>query len=318
MLLHAEQTTVPKQVITHSPKGANNKITLPFGSWPYDLRQAQMPEPRELALRDGLHSSTNAAAAFELAPPGIASPLVTGLRALWAPARPIAREESPESRGLPGDRKAYMKLVEDIDQADTYNSLSIEGYNVTPELVDWVHAGKWNPGRNLAVRQQRDALAARGCWRAFQVVNSNVAGIARGANPGALVRASHRDWCRELFAPRAVAGLINLTDLANYRNNAVSLRSSRHGSTRWETVRDAVPALFDLTQEKNPAVRAVVGHWLFGYIHPRPDGAATCCWGRECRCRRESRMYRAWGSLRPGRVGGAGRRGGVPGPGDTC
>jgi Fic family protein len=42
---------------------------------------------------------------------------------------------------------------------------------------------------------------------------------------------------------------------------------------RWETVRDAMPALFDLIeQEAEPGVRAVLGHWLFGYIHPYPDG----------------------------------------------
>ena len=32
-------------------------------------------------------------------------------------------------------------------------------------------------------------------------------------------------------------------------------------------------ALFDLLQqEPEPAVRAVLGHWLMGYIHPYPDG----------------------------------------------
>jgi Fic family protein len=38
-------------------------------------------------------------------------------------------------------------------------------------------------------------------------------------------------------------------------------------------VRDAMPALFDLLEkETHPGVRAVLGHWLFGYIHPYPDG----------------------------------------------
>ncbi|HTS55960.1 MAG TPA: Fic family protein, partial [Terriglobales bacterium] len=42
---------------------------------------------------------------------------------------------------------------------------------------------------------------------------------------------------------------------------------------RWEAVRDAMPALFDLLErEAEPGVRAVLGHWLFGYIHPYPDG----------------------------------------------
>jgi Fic family protein len=32
-------------------------------------------------------------------------------------------------------------------------------------------------------------------------------------------------------------------------------------------------ALFDLLEaEREPSVRAVLGHWMFGYIHPYPDG----------------------------------------------
>ncbi len=31
--------------------------------------------------------------------------------------------------------------------------------------------------------------------------------------------------------------------------------------------------LFDLLEkEPEPAVRAVLGHWMFGYVHPYPDG----------------------------------------------
>jgi Fic family protein len=34
-----------------------------------------------------------------------------------------------------------------------------------------------------------------------------------------------------------------------------------------------MPVLFELLEnESEPAVRAVLGHWLFGYIHPYPDG----------------------------------------------
>ena len=34
-----------------------------------------------------------------------------------------------------------------------------------------------------------------------------------------------------------------------------------------------MPALFELLEsETEPSARAVLGHWLFGYIHPYPDG----------------------------------------------
>lgn len=40
-----------------------------------------------------------------------------------------------------------------------------------------------------------------------------------------------------------------------------------------EAVRDAMPAFFDLlSEESHPAVRAVLGHFVFVYIHPYMDG----------------------------------------------
>ena len=76
-----------------------------------------------------------------------------------------------------------------------------------------------------------------------------------------------------MFQPSVASGLIGASSLAGYRNDAVFLRGSRHVPPRWEVVRDAMPALFDLLEnETEPSVRAVLGHWLFGYIHPYPDG----------------------------------------------
>jgi Fic family protein len=92
-------------------------------------------------------------------------------------------------------------------------------------------------------------------------------------NPTALARAVHNDWYREMFQPSVTAGLIEAGSLARYRNIPVYLRGSRYVPPRWEAVRDAMPAFFDLLEkEAEPSVRAVLGHWLFGYIHPYPDG----------------------------------------------
>ena len=69
------------------------------------------------------------------------------------------------------------------------------------------------------------------------------------------------------------AGLVPASALAGYRNGPVFVRGSRHVPPRWETVRDAMPAYFDLLEsEAEPSVKAVLGHWLFGYIHPYADG----------------------------------------------
>jgi len=201
------------------------------------------------------------------------APVVGRIQSLWDSMRSAVLRVFPHAPGLPKDRKGYLHFVDEIYQSDAYHSLSIEGYRVTPALIERVRSGSWSPESSEADRQSRDALAARGYWQAFQQVKNNVEDIITGANPGALVRSAHRDWYRELFQPSVAAGLIPPTALAGYRHDFVFLRTSRYVPPRWETVRDAMPALFDLLEsEAEPAVRAVLGHWLFGYIHPYVDG----------------------------------------------
>ncbi|HXB69662.1 MAG TPA: Fic family protein [Candidatus Acidoferrales bacterium] len=202
-----------------------------------------------------------------------AAPIAGRMQAMWALMRPKVLEVLPRQPGVPQDKDAYLRFVEDIYQSDAYHSLSIEGYSVSVELIERVRAGNWNPDDRDADRQSRDALAARGYWQAFQLVKANAGEIVAGANPGRLVRDTHRDWYRQLFQPCVAAGLVAPSALAGYRNDAVYLRTSRYVPPRWEAVRDGMPALFDLLEnEPDPGVRAVLGHWLFGYVHPYPDG----------------------------------------------
>ena len=72
-----------------------------------------------------------------------------------------------------------------------------------------------------------------------------------GENAATLARAVHNDWYRELFQPCVTAGLMEAGALAGYRNIPVYLHGSRYVPPRWEAVRDAMPALFDLL-EKEP------------------------------------------------------------------
>jgi fido (protein-threonine AMPylation protein) len=201
------------------------------------------------------------------------APIVGRIHSIWDSMRGAALRVFPPAPGPPADRQAYLHFVDEIYQSDAYHSLSIEGYRVTPALIERVRSGSWSPESSEADRQSRDALAARGYWQAFQQVKRSVEEIISGANPGTLVRSAHRDWYREMFQPSVAAGIIAPTALAGYRNDFVFLRTSRYVPPRWEAVRDAMPALFDLLEsEAEPAVRAVLGHWLFGYIHPYMDG----------------------------------------------
>lgn len=202
-----------------------------------------------------------------------AAPIVGRLQALWETHRHDVIASFPKAPGLPKDTAAYLQAVEDVYKSDAYHSLSIEGYRVSPELIERVRAGGWNTEASEADRKSRDALAARGYWQAFQAVKADVKKVIAGAEPGSFVEDTHRNWYRELFQPFVAAGLIGAEALAGYRNDAVYIRGSRHVPPRWQAVRDAAPTLFQLLrEEEEPAVRAVLGHWMIGYIHPFPDG----------------------------------------------
>ena len=62
-------------------------------------------------------------------------------------------------------------------------------------------------------------------------------------------------------------------DLAGYRSGPVFIRRSKHVPPPRDAVRDCMPVLFELlANESEPAVRAVLGHFVFVYIHPYMDG----------------------------------------------
>ena len=211
--------------------------------------------------------------------PGVAlsfretSPYVNRIRILWQKMRDPVIESFPEAPGLPRNRAAYMKRVEEAYVTDAYHSLSIEGYRVTPELIRRVRSGTWNPDANELDREQRDAMAARGYWQAFQLVHKSIAKVLKGDNPGTVVDDDHRAWYREMFAPSVTVGLLKPSDLAGYRNGQVFIRKSMHVPLNRDAVRDAMPAFFDLLrEEEHPAVRVVLGHFVFVYIHPYMDG----------------------------------------------
>lgn len=201
----------------------------------------------------------------------MANPTALRLRALWERFRVPVLDLFPPAPGLPRDRERFLARVDGIFRTDAYHSLSIEGYQVSPELIDRVRSGEWDP--EGTDRDHRDALAAFGYWRAFRRVRDGVARVLAGQAAAGLARDEHQEWHRELFAPTVTAGIVPPRELAGYRSQPVYIRGSRHVPPRAGAVVDAMEALFDLLErEPEPAVRAVLGHWALGYVHPWPDG----------------------------------------------
>lgn len=202
-----------------------------------------------------------------------ASPYVLRMHMMWQQMRPTVIDRVPPPPGLPADPGAFLHAVEEIYRTDAYHSLSIEGYRVTDDLIARVASGDWNPEAHAADADARDALAAHGYWRAFEAVKASVGEILGGANAGAVAAREHGAWYRALFSPSVAAGLLGSADLAGYRNGPVYIRNARHVPPSRDAVRDMMPALFYLLEsEPHAAVRAVLGHFMFVYIHPYADG----------------------------------------------
>ncbi|MBU1012603.1 MAG: Fic family protein [Bacteroidetes bacterium] len=201
------------------------------------------------------------------------SPYVNRMQMNWAEMRDVVLKNFPSPPLLPQDTDEYIKNVDDIYVTDAYHSLSIEGYRVSDDLIEKVRSGDWDPEINPKDKEYPDALAARGYWQAFQTVKESLEKILNNNSPGEVAHNDHATWYRELFAPSVGAGLMATTDLAGYRNCPVYIKKSTHVPPRYETVRDLMPAFFSLLKdEEEPAVRAVLGHFFFVYIHPYPDG----------------------------------------------
>ena len=201
------------------------------------------------------------------------SPHVARLQAMWEAMRRDVLEIFPAAPGLPSDTAPYLTAVEEKYVQDAYHSLSIEGYRVSPELIEKIRAGQWNPGRDAADRDTADAMVARGYLEAFQAVEGSVKRILAGRLAASVARTDHHDWYQALFAPSVRGGVIPPTALAGYRNMPVFIRGSRHIPPPYHALANTMEALFDLlTHEAEPAVQAVLGHFAFVFVHPYPDG----------------------------------------------
>jgi len=199
------------------------------------------------------------------------SPQVARLTALWEKMRLEVLKHFPPA-GKPADVSRYLDRMDDIYQHDAYNSLSIEGYRVTPEIIERVRAGKWDPDR-AEDREHVAAMAAKGYFDAFQQVKQAVQNVLQGANPASTAQAGLQDWYRALFGASVQAGILHPADLAGYRNRPVYIRGSVHVPPPHEALMDCMETLFNLlANEESAAVRAVLGHFIFVFVHPYPDG----------------------------------------------
>lgn len=233
---------------------------------------------------DRLHADLTAAG-FEfpesnpfVAPPQLpaglvfSSPYVGRLKALWEQMRPVVQDLFPTAPGA-RNADAYLGRVADIYTHDAYHSLSIEGYQVTPELIARIASGEWNPVTDGGDLSQVNAMAAKGYHDAFKAVLASLGEVLAGKPAPTIVSRDLPAWYRALFSSSVQAGLLPAYALAGYRNRPVFIRGSEHVPPPQEAVPELLDTLFSLlAAESSPGVQAVLGHFFFVYIHPYSDG----------------------------------------------
>ena len=199
------------------------------------------------------------------------SPYADRIRLLWEQLRPMVLEHFPSSAGK-GDAQTYLDKAHHLYQYDAYHSLSIEGFQVTPELVARIAAG--NDEDDPSLKEESNRLAAKGYSMAHEAVLQSIGKIFQGEVPGKIVEKDLPYWYSALLKPFVQVGRLSPADVAGYREKPVYISGSRHvPPAPGRGVIDGMEAFHEaLLSEPDASVRAILGHFLFVYIHPFSDG----------------------------------------------
>lgn len=201
------------------------------------------------------------------------SPQALRVRAMWARMREKVLKVFPADLGISRNIADLLQGIRDVYRHDAYNSLSIEGFDVTEDLIEKVRTGAWDPMGNERDSRTKDALAAKGYADAFNRVLESVSRALHGKQPGDVAESDLHGWYTALFGPSVRAMIIGPADLAGYRNGPVYIRGANHVPPNAVQVPAMMEELFALLKEENSAaVRAVLGHFIFVHIHPFMDG----------------------------------------------
>jgi len=172
------------------------------------------------------------------------------------------------------DIKTLLSELDEKYTQDAYHSLSIEGYQVTTELIEKIKHGKWNPAQNNEDRETREALAAKGYYEAFEALKAHIVEkLDAKEKIEEDISKLQSTLYKKLFLPSVQSNIIQASDLIGYRNTAIYLSGSEHVPPPKEAVLDSMEVYFDmLRRDDSVLAKAVLGHFMFGFIHPYIDG----------------------------------------------
>ena len=261
--LHSGDTTVPMQTIIRNPEGNNNVTQLLYGTNLFNLK-ANLPVYTYIHPEYGVRMYSLAEALVFVSPSFFRQHPISARTCLQ-----MVKDES-EIYGILADEGAskragrlvgaFRNIGRDKIANNILGYMKRLGYDIREE----------DPFED---KDAHNALVARGYYQAFLAVRNTIVKIAEGTDAGTAVDEDHGNWYFEMWQPMVAAGLYKPSSIVGYRNRPVYIRGSRHTPMNYEAVRDAMPEYFRLLrEEKHPAVRAILGHFMFGFIHPYNDG----------------------------------------------
>jgi len=206
------------------------------------------------------------------------APLYSRIHMLWAQHREAVLTCRPPDAMITASTEEYLAHVQAVRVEDAYHSLSIERYRVTPELIRKIAEEGWDPLNDKDDLKQVAAMAAKGYLDAFELVKDDVVQTYASRKTDVLLCSRlfserHQAWYQKLFGPSVNAGILERAELMGYRRHMVFLRGSLHSPPHYDYILDGMEALCEcFSHEPDAFVRAVLGHWLFGFVHPYMDG----------------------------------------------
>jgi Fic family protein len=156
------------------------------------------------------------------------------------------------------DAKAY----------DAYHSTTMEGYRITPEVVDAIVAGNALPDGPTNAKDLEAAMNVQGYSHAFDLVLS----LAAVRTP--ITRDVVLDLHESLYRPSVEAGLMKPADLRKWREGPVGLAGFQYVPPNHLKLPDLMRGLeeFAVREDLTPMQRALLVHLEFVTIHPFSDG----------------------------------------------
>jgi Fic family protein len=190
------------------------------------------------------------------------SPAALRIKSLWSLYEPIVNQL--EANAPFKVFSSFNEVDEYIDKQfneDSYNSLTIEGYEVTPELIQKVINGE------VDFSYDENKLAALGYSLAYQKVKEDI--LSKNLDFPDI-----SEWRMLLFKPNAEDKGENPIGGRAYRKSPVYISNSKHVPVNFISVIECMDMLKTLTigSKAGPVSKAILTHMFLCYIHPWQDG----------------------------------------------